>query len=312
MLGLASEPEMRRSRFPRLALMLLIGPMLMGNLDPTPIPAPVRAMMDAAFANDDEAAVSTIVRYAKATNPEAAGAITAMADAWRADRQAHKLAVIERAGLFDLWSGKAELGGYFSTGNTQTKGLTGVLDLTREGLQWRHKFHAQADFQSSRGVTSREHYLASYEPNYKFDDDRYIYGAAQYESDKFLGYTDRLSFSVGAGYNVVKNDRVTLDLELGPAFRNTYFTNGLTQASLASRGSLAFNWRVTPAISLKQDASAYLQRFNSTVSGTTALNAKLIGPLSAQLSYQVQYESEPPAGRLDVDTTGRAALVYSF
>ncbi len=303
---------MRRLFFLRLVLMLPIGPMLMGNLDPSPIPAPVRAMLDAAFANDNESEVSTIVKYAKVTNPAAAGAITAMADAWRADRQAHKVAVIQRAGLFNLWSGKAELGGYFSTGNTQTKGLTGLLDLTREGLQWRHKFHAQADFQSNRGVTSREHYLVSYEPNYKVDDDRYIYGAGQYESDRFLGYTDRLSFSVGAGYNVIKNDRVTLDLELGPAFRNTYFTNGVTQTSLASRGSLVFNWRLTTAISLKQDASAYLQKFNSTVSGTTALNAKLIGPLSAQLSYQVQYESEPPAGRQDVDTTGRAALVYSF
>ena len=38
----------------------------------------------------------------------------------------------------------------------------------------------------------------------------------------------------------------------------------------------------------------------------------LFGPLSAQLSYAVQYESMPPEGRRDTDTTSRASLVYSF
>lgn len=296
----------------RRLLLFCVGPLLMANVDPAPIPPPVRAMLDAALASGNEAEVSIIVKYARTAAPDAADAIVAMADAWRADRQAHRTLQIERAGLFDLWKGRAELGGYVTTGNTRDRGASGVLDLTREGLQWRHKLHFQADYLESRGVTSREHYLTSYEPNYKLDATRYIYGAAQYESDKFLGYFDRYSASVGAGYSPVRNERVSLDLELGPAFRSTEFTDDTTQSSIAARGSLGFNWRLTPAITLKQDASAYLQRFNSTVSGTTALNARLIGPLSAQLSYNVQYESQPPVGRMDTDTTSRASLVYSF
>lgn len=292
--------------------MLCAGPLLLANVDPAPIPPPVRAMLDAALASGNEAEVTIIVKYAKTAAPDAADAIVAMADAWRADRQAHQTLRIERAGFFDLWKGRAELGGYATTGNTRDKGATGVLDLTREGLQWRHKIHLQADYQESRSVTSREHYLASYEPNFKLDARRYVYGAAQYESDRFLGYFNRYSASVGAGYSPIKNERVSLDLELGPAFRSTDFTDDRVESSLAARGSLNFNWRLSPAITLKQDASTYVQRFNSTVSGTTALNARLIGPLSAQLSYNVQYESQPPIGRVDTDTTGRASLVYSF
>lgn len=63
---------------------------------------------------------------------------------------------------------------------------------------------------------------------------------------------------------------------------------------------------------MTQNASAYVQSSNSTLSGTTSVNAKLIGPLSAALSYNVQYESMPPVGSLSTDTTSRASLVYSF
>ncbi len=65
-------------------------------------------------------------------------------------------------------------------------------------------------------------------------------------------------------------------------------------------------------MTFNQNASAYVQKFNSTVSTNSALNAKLFGPLSAALSYNVQYESEPPQGRRTTDTITRASVVYSF
>src|SRR3546814_11175178 len=109
-----------------------------------------------------------------------------------------------------------------------------------------------------------------------------------------------------AGYSVLTGPVTKLSLELGPAYRDTEFTDGTNERSLAGRGSLDFAWQFTHAISLTQNASIYWQSYNSTVSGTTALNAKLFGPLSAQLSYNVQYESEPPTGNVATDTTTTA------
>ena len=277
-----------------------------------PIPAAIQNMLDAALASGNDGEVSTIVKYARLADPASADAVLKIANKWRADRAAARNETIREAGVFDLWSGSAQVGGYLTTGNSETAGLSGVIDVTREGLNWRHKFHAQADYQSNQDVTTREHYLASYEPNFKIDDRLYIYGAAQYEADKFLGYYNRYSGSVGAGYSVIKRPKMKLDIELGPAYRHTSFTDGTEQDSPAARGSLDFNWKLLPGLTVSQTAAAYAQRFNSTLSGTTAVNAKLIGPLSAQLSYYVQYESEPPVGSESTDTTSRASLVYSF
>ncbi len=276
------------------------------------IPENLRAMLDAALASGNEGEVSTIVKYARAVDPLSGDTVLAIADKWRADRRAAREQVIRQASFLNLWTGRAEVGGFITTGNSETAGGTALLAANREGLQWRHKFRLQADYQESLGVTTRERYLGSYEPNYQISDRAYVYGAAQYESDRFLGYDDRVSLSSGAGYSVLKRRGLQLDLELGPAYRHTAFTDGTTQSSPAARGSLDFRVRLLPGLGVTQTASAYIQRYNSTVSTKSSLEAKLLGPLSAQLSYAVQYESMPPADRENTDTISRAALVYSF
>lgn len=306
-------------RFLPLFVGMLAAPLLLGNTDAAgpgesavPIPAAIKAMLDAALASGNDGEVSTIVKYARLADPASADAVLALAEKWRGDRAAERNRTIREASVFDLWSGRAEVGGYLTTGNSETLGVTALFDATREGLRWRHKFHAQVDYTENQRIATRQHYLASYEPNLKIDDRLYVYGAAQYEGDRFLGYYDRYSASTGVGYSAIKTRAMRLDVELGPAFRHTYFTDETVQSAAAARGTMAFNWRLLPGLSFSQAGSAYVQRFNSTLSGTTAVNAKLIGPLSAQLSYNIQYESTPPVGSLATDTTSRASLVYSF
>lgn len=296
----------------QIRLILLAAPLLLANAEPAPIPQPLKTMLDAAMASGNEAEVQTVAKYARAAAPDAANAIAAWVESWSKDRAAKREAALREAGPFDLWHGRAELGGYMTTGNTHDIGVSGAVDLSRETVRWRHKVHLAADYKESAGVVSREHYLAAYEPNFKFSPRGYVYGATQYEADRFLGYTSRYSASLGAGYSAIKEPGVSLDVELGPAYRDTSFTDGTTESSVAARGSVDFDWKLTRTISVSQDASAYVQHFNSTVSSTTALSAKLIGPLAARFSYVVQYESMPPLGRVGTDTTSRASLAYSF
>lgn len=276
------------------------------------IPPPIRAMLDAAMASGNENDVKAVAKYAAVAAPGASDELVRRVNDWQTERRASALRVQQQASFFELLKVHAELGGYRTTGNTNDAGLTAVLDLKREGPRWRHKVHLQTDYLRSNGVTSREHYVVDYEPNYRLDPRTYIYGQAQYESDRYLGFNDRVSVSVGAGYSAIKRSNMTLDVELGPAFRGTEFTDDTSESNIAARGSLDFGWKLTHALSLKQNTSAYLQEANSTVSSKSALDAKLIGPLSAQLSYTMQYESLPASGAKTTDTTSRASLVVDF
>jgi len=280
--------------------------------DGVPIPAAIKAMLDAALASGNEGEVSTIVKYARLADPASADAVLGIAQKWRADRAAVADRRLRQADMFQLWTGKIEVGGYITTGNSDTTGLSGLVDLTREGVRWRHRFRGSADYQESLGTTTRERYVAAYEPNLKLDDRAYIYGAAQYEKDKFAGYFDRLVSSAGLGYGAIKRPAVSLDVTLGPAFRYTAYTDSNEETSLAARGSMNLRWQILSGLTLTQDAAVYVERYNSTLGSTSSLNARLLGPLSAQLSYNLQYESEPPLGSQKTNTIGRASLVYSF
>ena len=276
------------------------------------IPPEVRAMLDAAMQAGDERGVDTLVRYARAGDPSSADLVLRRATEWREARARARDERVRQASAFQLWTGRVEAGGFVASGNSNITGLTGAADLTREGLRWRHRLLAQADLQRTDGITSRERYVLGYQPNYKINDRGYIYGNAQFEADRFLGYDRRYSASVGAGYGVLRRSGLTLDVELGPAFRQTDFTNDVMQSSLAVRGSIDLDWTLFSGLVFSQDAAAYAERFNSTLRSVSAIEAKLLGPLSAKLSYTLQYESQPPAGRRTTDTISRASLVYTF
>lgn len=315
------------------AAILLAAPLLLANAaaEDMPVPPPtqhdqpgqappasversseVKAMLDAAMKAGDEAAVNAIVKYAKAADKERAAQFESAANAWARERREAAERKLREAKFFDLLKGRAELGGYFTTGNTDTLGLTGVLDLRREALRWRHKWRVQADYQESFGTTVRERYLVSYEPNWKVNDRAYVYGAAQFESDRFLGFDERYAVSAGAGYSAVRSDAVKLDLELGPAFRYTEFVNDTVENQLAARGKFDLAWKLGKGVTFTQDGSAFVQDKNSTITGKTALRVRLFGPFSTQMSYALNYESAPPNGRKSTDTTTRASLLVDF
>ncbi|MDZ4308217.1 DUF481 domain-containing protein, partial [Allopontixanthobacter sp.] len=233
------------------------------------------------------------------------------ADLVVAEQQAKEDA-IRSAGVLDYWSGKGEIGAFRATGNSSNTGVTAGLNLQRTGIDWRHKFRANVNYQRTNGVTSREQYLAAYEPNYSLSDQIYLYGLTQYESDRFQGYSSRYSFSGGAGYRVIDREGANLSVNAGPAYRNTEFLAGTSDSDLAALAAVDLNLSLTDRIKLTEDASVYYQTGNSTYISSTGLEAALGSGLAARLSYKVEHDSNPPINAVQTDTHSRFTLVYGF
>lgn len=293
------------------------------------LPAPVRAMVEAAIATGDEAKVATVVELAKATNPDAAAEIDALSRAFFAGRQEAKrvaqeqhLAAIRAAGVLDNWKGSAEIGGFRSTGNSATIGVSAALDLKREGIAWTHALRARGDYQRSNGVTSREKYFAAYEPRYQIGDDLFTYGLAQFERDVFQGFEARYALSAGIGYQALRRSGLNLSLKAGPALRRTDFTNGDTDTRLAGLLGLDFAWTLADGVKLTQNtnlvaetggaATLIVDSRNTTLALVTGLEARITGKLSTRLSYSIDYQSDPTPGKLRTDTLSRVTFVYGF
>jgi putative salt-induced outer membrane protein len=282
------------------------------------IPGPVRAMIDAALETGDEAKVQTVIELAKATNPDDAAELDAILmrfetvlAAKAAEEAAAEKAAIRNAGFFENWSGKGELGAFNSTGNAENTGVTASLSLVKEGIRWRHKLSGRADYQEANGVTTREQFVAVYEPNFKINSRLYAYAFGQYERDRFQGFSARYSASGGLGYDVL-TDGPTLSMKAGPAWRRTELTDGTSTSSLAGLAALDFDWAISDSISFTQDGSALVQSGSSTFISDTGLQAAISDAFSVRLSYTVEHDTDPPLGAVKTDTLSRITIIYDF
>ncbi len=293
------------------------------------LPEPVRAMIDAAIASGEEAAVRTVIDLAKQTNPDDADELDTILGGYETDLSAAKAEAaameeqeIRSAGLFENWTGKGELGGFRATGNSSNSGVTAGLSLTREGIDWTHKLRARADYQRNNGVTSREQYFASYEPNYNLSDRVFLYGLAQYERDRFQGFSARYAVSGGIGYQIVDEPNLQLSAKAGPAYRVTEFVDGTSESRVAALLGIDFDWSITDRLKLTHDTNAVAETGgsatvivdsnNTSLNLVTGLNAKISDKVSARVSYAIEYDSNPPVGAVQTDTLSRVTLIYDF
>ncbi len=293
------------------------------------IPEPVRAMIDAAIASGDKAKVQTVIELAKQTNPDDVAEIDAIWASYNAEQQAlaaakeeKKEEAIRTAGLLQNWSGRGELGGFRATGNSSNTGITAALSLKREGIDWTHKLRGRADYQRNNGVTSREQYFLAYEPNYNISDRLFVYGLAQYERDRFQGFSARYVVSGGIGYQIIDKPDLQLSAKIGPAYRVTDFTNGESDSRIAGLLGLDFDWSITDSLKLTHDTNAVAETGgsatvivdsnNTSINLVTGLNAKISDSVTTRFSYAIEYDSNPPEGAEQTDTLSRVTLIYDF
>jgi putative salt-induced outer membrane protein len=270
-----------------------------------------------------------VVELARQTNPADAAEIDVLHEAFLAGQRelaaaeaARKEEAIRTAGLTENWGGRGEVGGFVATGNSDNVGVTVSLALQRKGIAWEHRLRAAADYQRSNGATSREQYLAAYEPRVQVSKGLFAYALAQYESDRFQGYSSRYSVSGGLGYKVLDGQAAQLSLKAGPAWRRTDFVDGSGDDSLGALAGLDFDWQLAEHLKLTQDADLVADAGGSTTvivdSDTTSvllatgLEAAISDGLTTRLSYTVDYDSNPPAGAVSTDTLARFTLVYGF
>lgn len=302
--------------------------------DEAPPPAPtlpdsVRAMLDSAVASGNKDTVKAVVDIAKATNPDFSEEIDAVWTGFEADqrRLANRRArreerSIREAGVFELWKGRGQLGGFQSTGNNDSIGISASLNLERKGIDWTHKLDASVDFRRNNGRTQREQFRLTYEPNFQLNKRFFGFGLAQVERDRLQGFAGRYSLSGGLGYKLIDNDTMALSIKGGPALRYSEFTDGGEELRLGGLAGLDFDWQLAEKFKFTQDASAvaesgtsaviFVDGSNTSINLVSGLEAGVTNRLTTRLSWTLEYDSDPPPRGVSTDTLTRFTLIYGF
>lgn len=276
-----------------------------------PMTPSVKAMIEKAAQSGDQAKIDAVVSVAKSLHPESAGEIDGTVAAVKADREVQRQEKPAKGGFFDNWTGSGEVGGSFATGNSTTKTVAVGVALKKDGLRWRQALQAKADFQRSDGQTDQERFAASYQIDRKLNKHLYVFANVGWERDQGAGLNSRFTETLGLGYRVVDRPSFTWDLEGGPALRQARFIDR-DENGLAFRAASKLGWTITPGIAVTQVTNGFFEGGTTSATAETAITGQLVGALSARLSFNVLYESDPPIGLKHIDTVTRATLVYGF
>ncbi len=316
-----AEPLPEDRQMPMLTLLIPPPP----NPNAVALPPAARALLEQAIGNATPGSFAAIARLARTQYPDGASQIDALSaenDAKiaqkKADEARAKADALAAQSFLDNWKGEVAVGGSYTRGNSDALALYGALKLNKEGLHWRHAITARADYAKSAGTLSTDKDTAAYQPQYKFSDRFYAYGLGQFDRDAILGFSRRFTEGVGIGYTVLPAPALRLDVDAGPAVRETRYIHDLSDlrdrddTRIGARGSVNFLWKPSTALQFTEVAAVFFLPDNSNITSTTSLDTRLFGPLKLRLSYNLTYEQDTPTVARSFDTITTASIVFTF
>lgn len=210
------------------------------------------------------------------------------------------------------WSGRGDLGGFHTSGNTDSFGITVGAVIKRSGNAWSHQIRLRGDYQESEGRTSREYLNVAYQSDWTISNQHYALGILEYERDVLAGLDHRATSSLGLGWRVVRESNVAISLEAGPAFRHDWAKADVERSNFAGRGALTSSWQMNEKVKLSHNMELVAEENSNTIRAVTGLQAKLTGRISSQVSHDLRYQDRPLFGKVAADTVTRIGLTYDF
>lgn len=211
------------------------------------------------------------------------------------------------------WTGGAELGTIFTSGNTDTQSINANFNAKHTGEVWDSMVKLEALTSKEDDVTSKEKYSVMTQFDRNFTERSYLAIVAQQERARFSGYTYQTSASVNYGYRAIKQDNMELDLEAGPGFRRDKLKeNDEIKEEAIARLALNYSWSISESVKFIEIFSAEMGSDQSVYKSETGLQSQLSGSLATKLTYKVKYVEEVPAETENTDSEFGVTLVYNF
>ena len=251
----------------------------------------------------------TIEDIAKRLFPNRRGEIDDVIDAIEDEEKAR----IDEASFLKGWEGEGSFGANLDTGNTEEWGVNAGVEVTRKNNLWEHRFSADLNIREVNDERTEERLGAGYRARRDFADSPvFAFGSLEYERNPFQGISRRFTEVIGAGYQIVDTDDIDWEASVGPALRQTRFTDGTNENRLAAFLDTSFKWDITDTLSFSEKITLVLDEVNSTLTTSTAVTTDLYGNLSARLSFDTIYESDPAPGTVSWDTSTRLSVVLGL
>ncbi|WP_281556499.1 DUF481 domain-containing protein [Thalassomonas sp. RHCl1] len=225
----------------------------------------------------------------------------------------------------------AELGFLYQTGNTKSADIKTGFDLKYEQEKWKSIFEfdllvkktetEDEDGDTSMDTSDQKWELVS-QTNYTLgvEEKNYVYGNFAYKDDRFSGFENQSSLSLGWGRRWYESETASFDADIGPGFKrdvlkDTDDSSGETSNSFIIQAQALYLRKLNEHVEFRQQFTAkYSPKSgeNSTYKAESSITTKLIETLQLKFSFTIDHNTEVEDDKENTDTQTAMTLVYSF
>jgi putative salt-induced outer membrane protein len=225
------------------------------------------------------------------------------------------------------WATRSALGYALSRGNSHTENGNFKFDIAHLAGQWQYNFGLDGLYGASNGINTAQRGDAHFQTDLKLSEHTFWFGALRYEDDRFSGFQYQASFSTGVGHIFMKTDTNKLSAQIGAGVRQLR-PEELVRNDLGAvieripgdrandgvvNGALAYEHQFNPSTKVIEGFQVEYGHANTSMKNSLALQVKMSTSLALAVGWQVNRNSNPPAGVLSqTDTLTTVNLVYEI
>ena len=209
-------------------------------------------------------------------------------------------------------NGKASFGYLGTTGNSESTSYNGAAELNWERDRWTHRFEAAALGAEDDGEQSAEAYQLGWKSNWALTEASYVFGKLRWQKDKFSGYDQQITETVGYGRKLIDTEVQVWTAEAGVGARQSDLRDGTTENEMILRLATEYDWNFSETGVFEAGLSVESGSENTLTEGIVSVKGRLIENLSLVASYTVRNNSDVPAGSEKTDTFTAISIEYSW
>lgn len=211
------------------------------------------------------------------------------------------------------WRGEAGMGLLTTTGNSESESFNGrfLLDWTTE--KWKNSFTASGINSGDEDGRTAERYTVGDKVDYDFTPNDYVFGAVDWEKDRFGGFRERTAETVGYGRHILRGPIHVLDAEIGAGARQTEEQDtGERENEAIGRLGGKYEWKLSETSTFGQKLKVEYGRENTFTEGISELKMSVVGNVLASISFTVRNNTDVPQDTKKTDTFTAVNLSYAF
>lgn len=210
------------------------------------------------------------------------------------------------------FTGKASFGYQGTAGNSETTSVNGATELVWDYKRWTHTVKASALGADDSGNTTAEAYNLGAKSDFELSDVSYLFARFNWDKDKFSGYDQQTTETVGYGRKLLDLEAQTWNIEIGAGARQSDLRDGTSENDTIARLATDYTYRFTATSQVATGIGVESGADNTQVQYGVELKSQLVGSLALVASYRVRYNSDVPAGSEKRDTFTAVSLEYGF